>query len=75
MILSNTYPVEGNGLGGLPDAIEATVTHEINGQYEMSMRYPVTGQHYDDIETGRVIMAKPDSVTEATEYAILTGAI
>lgn len=68
--LSNSYPVTGNGLGGLSDVIEATVTHEINGQYEMSMRYPVTGQHYDDIETGRVIMAKPDSVTDAQPFTI-----
>lgn len=70
MILASSYPVTGNGLGGLPDAIEATVTHEINGQYELYMRYPVTGLHYDELLSGRIIMAEPDDLTDAQPFRI-----
>ena len=70
MILSDTFPVVGNGLGGLPDAIECVVSHEINGIYELQMRYPVTGQHFDEIESGRFIMAKPDDLTSAQPFRV-----
>lgn len=70
IILSNNFPVVGNGLGGLPDAIECVVSHEINGIYELQMRYPVTGQHFDEIESGRFIMAKPDDLTPAQPFRV-----
>ena len=70
MILSSTFPVVGNGLGGLPDAIEGVVSHEINGIYELLMRYPVTGQHFDEIQSGRFIMAKPDDLTSAQPFRV-----
>ena len=70
ILLSNTFPVVGNGLGGLPDAIECIVSHEINGIYELQMRYPVTGQHFDEIESGRFIMAKPDDLTPAQPFRV-----
>lgn len=38
------------GLGRLTDAISCVVTEERNGSYELTMTYPVTGQHYEDIE-------------------------
>lgn len=69
-ILSNTFPVVGNGLGGLSDAIECVVSHEINGIYELQMRYPVTGQHFEEIEIGRFIMAKPDDLTDAQPFRV-----
>lgn len=69
-ILSDTFPIIGNGLGGLPDAIECIVSHEINGIYELQMRYPVTGQHFDEIESGRFIMAKPDDLTPAQPFRV-----
>lgn len=69
-ILSDTFPVVGNGLGGLPDAIECIVSHEINGIYELQMRYPVTGLHFDEIESGRFIMAKPDDLTPAQPFRV-----
>lgn len=70
MILAENYPYTGNGLGGLPDALEATVTHEINGIYELFVSYPVTGLHYDEIISGRIIMAEPDDLTEAQPFRI-----
>lgn len=70
MIIAENYPYTGNGLGGLPDALEATVTHEINGQYELFLRYPVTGLHYDELISGRIIMAAPDDLTDEQPFRI-----
>lgn len=70
MIIAQTYPYTGNGLGGLPDALEAIVTHEINGQYELFLRYPVTGLHYDELISGRIIMAAPDDLTDEQPFRI-----
>ena len=70
MILANTYPYTGNGLGGLPDAIEAVVSHEINGIYELRFRYPVTGLHFDDLANGNIVMAEPDALTSAQPFRI-----
>lgn len=47
------------GLGRLPDAISCLVEEERNGAYTLTMRYPVTGLHYDVIELNKQIMAVP----------------
>ena len=70
MILASSYPYTGNGLGGLSDAIECIVTHEINGQYELFMRYPITGIHYDELGNGKIIMGKPDDFTDEQPFRI-----
>lgn len=70
MIIASSYPYTGNGLGGLPDAIEATVTHEINGQYELYFRYPLTGLHYEELQSGRIVMAAPDDLTDEQPFRI-----
>lgn len=70
IILTNSYPYTGNGLGGLPDAISCTVTHEVNGIYELAMEYPMTGTHYSDIAVNGILMAKPDNLTAAQPFRI-----
>ena len=70
MIIASSYPYTGNGLGGLPDAIEAITTHEINGQYELYFRYPVTGLHYEELLNGRIVMAAPDDLTDEQPFRI-----
>lgn len=70
MILASSFPYTGNGLGGLPDAIEAVVSHEINGIYELMLRYPITGLHFDELENGRIIMAEPDNLTNEQPFRI-----
>lgn len=64
------FPAIGNGLGGLSDAIECRVEHEVNGIYELSMRYPITGEHFDDISSGLIVVAKPDTLTTAQPFRI-----
>ena len=70
MILASSYPYTGNGLGGLSDSIEAIVTHEINGTYELMFRYPISGLHYNDLANGKIVMAKPDDLTDAQPFRI-----
>ena len=70
MIIASSYPYTGNGLGGLPDAVEAVVSHEINGIYELMFRYPVTGLHYDELVSGRIVMAPPDDLTDEQPFRI-----
>lgn len=48
-----------NGIGRLSDAISCTVEEELNGKYELTMEYPISGVHYGDLETGRIILAVP----------------
>jgi len=69
-ILSSSYPYTGNGLGGLSDCIEYTVTHEVNGEYEFSMKYPVTGEHYGELAINYFVTAIPDNLTPAQPFRI-----
>lgn len=69
-ILSDSYPMTGNGLGGLSDAISCTVTNEINGEYELRMRYPVTGIHYAEMLINYFIMATPGIIASAEPFRI-----
>lgn len=48
------------GLGVLTDALSCQVTEERNGQFELTMVYPVTGIHYAEISKGCLILAAPN---------------
>ncbi len=48
------------GLGALSDAITCEVQEERNGQYELEMKYPISGQHYSDLALRMIILAKPN---------------
>lgn len=61
---------EGNGKGILADAISCTVTEEINGIFELSMKYPFTGAHGADIRERDVIVAKPNQTQRAQPFRI-----
>lgn len=40
-----------NGIGRLSDAASCVVTEERNGIFDLEMSYPMTGVHFNDIET------------------------
>lgn len=58
------------GLGALADAISCYVTEERNGIYELEMKYPHTGFHFEDIQNGNIIMAIPSPYREAQPFRI-----
>lgn len=49
-----------NGIGRLVDCTRCEVTEERNGVYEVEFDYPITGQHYADIQEGRIIAVTHD---------------
>lgn len=55
---------DGNGLGGLAEALDAEVYQELTtdtiGKYELTFRYPVTGLRYAQLATGRIVTAQPE---------------
>ena len=53
-----------NGIGFLSDAISCKVYRAVNGGYELTMQYPVSGVHYADISLRSIIKAKPDKVSD-----------
>ena len=61
---------DGNGKGILSDAVSCTVTEEINGIFELSMKYPITGAHGADIRERDVIIAKPNQTQRAQPFRI-----
>ena len=59
-----------NGIGVLADAITAKVVRELNGQYELMLKYPDTGMYAQFITDRHIVMAKPDPVTDPQPFRI-----
>lgn len=59
-----------NGKGLLTDALMCQVTEELNGSYDLIMRYPITGVHGSEIMERDVILAKPNPRTDAEPFRI-----
>lgn len=58
------------GLGKLTDCISCVITREINGQYELEMKYPITGLHYGELELRRLLWVRPDQYTDPQLFRI-----
>ncbi len=59
-----------NGLGSLIDAASCSVYEERNGEFELTMEYPVTGRHFSDLALRRIIFAKPNPYGNAQPFRI-----
>lgn len=59
-----------NGLGMLTDCTFCVVTEERNGIFELEMRYPVTGQLYDDIKYDSIIKAKSNEISDPQLFRV-----
>lgn len=59
-----------NGIGILSDVIEPHVSPVLNGQYELTFKYPSTGVHYQDIARRMIVLAKPDPVSDPQPFRI-----
>lgn len=65
-----------NGLGVLADAMSCKVTQELNGQYELELRYPVEGIHYGEVALRSILRATvgPDGKLQPFRvYRIVPG--
>ena len=61
-----------NGLGRLHDAVSCRVYEERNGQYELDLEMPVTGEHYDDITLGRILLVTHDDTGDTQPFDIVS---
>ena len=61
---------DSNGIGILSDAIDAEVYEELNGQFELTVQYPVEGVHFAEIKADAYITAKPNPVSDPQPFRI-----
>ena len=61
-----------NGLGRLRDVIEATVTEERNGIYELDFTYPMDGQNFSQIQIGRIVAVEHDDSGDIQPFDIVS---
>ena len=59
-----------NGIGILNDCIACEAVQELNGQYELTMKYPVTGIHFDSLGQRKIILAKSDPEGKTQTFRI-----
>ena len=59
-----------NGIGRLADAISCEVDEELNGLYELALTYPITGQYAEYLTERRIIVAKPNQISNPQPFRI-----
>lgn len=59
-----------NGCGILSDCISCLVSETKNGEYELTMEYPVTGIHFDEIESRSIIKARANQFSEPQLFRV-----
>lgn len=67
---ANETAFTNRGLGPLSDAVSCVVNEERNGSYELTMTYPVNGNHYNDITDRAIIYAIPSPYREAQPFRV-----
>lgn len=67
---AGTRNFENNGFGIMSDAASCVVEEERNGMYELSMKYPINGIHFEELSTRRILLAKPNQVDEEQAFKI-----
>lgn len=61
---------ESFGLGALADAVSCKVLEERNGEYELELTYPISGQHFSDLALREIILAKPNFADDPQPFRI-----
>lgn len=51
----------GIGLGVLSEISSPLVKRELNGEYEFSFTYPVTGRHFNELKPRAIVVTKPSA--------------
>lgn len=62
MMIPHLHPADATafttlGIGSLYDARDMSVNWQLNGKYELTMYYPITGRHYDKLINRNIIVA------------------
>lgn len=59
-----------NGLGSLSELFNVDITEQRNGMFQLTGTYPTNGQYYKEIESGRIILAKPSPLDDSHAFRI-----
>ena len=59
-----------NGFGKLSSAVECKVTEERNGIYDLGMKYPTGGAHYENLCEGCIIVSSHDDNGDLQPFRI-----
>ncbi len=59
-----------NGIGSLADAVSCIVTEERNSSFELELVYPITGQHYVDIQYRSLIFVRPNPFDQPQPFRV-----
>ena len=59
-----------NGLGALANCISCKVTEKRNGEYTLTMQYPLDGIHFEDIKNDSIIWAKPSDGANSQAFRV-----
>ena len=59
-----------NGIGFLTDAISCKVRTALNGEYELTLQYPVKGIHFQDIQHRSLILAMADPKSRLQPFRV-----
>lgn len=59
-----------NGFGKLSSAVECKVTEERNGIYDLDMKYPTGGAHYENLCEGCIIVSSHDDNGDLQPFRI-----
>ena len=58
------------GLGVLTDAMNPKVQQRLNGEFELTFKYPAAGAHFADIKEDAYVVAKPDPESKPQQFRI-----
>lgn len=59
-----------NGIGVLTDAISCKEKQQLNGAYELTLKYPLAGIHAKSLRDRTIIVAKADPVSELQPFRV-----
>ena len=59
-----------NGLGSLNEAKKCEIYEERNGEFELTMEYPIFGRHFSEIKKHSIIFAKPNPYDKAQPFRV-----
>lgn len=59
-----------NGIGILTDAVSVIVSEARNGEFEISVKYPINGIHFKEIKLRRILYSKPNPYDDRQAFRI-----
>lgn len=62
--------IDSNGIGPLTDSVSCDVKEGTDGTYQLSLKYPVGGLHWNELDVARVIACRPNDYSRVQPFVI-----